>query len=132
MKARKALPLLYTLNAALLVAHEIDSAFWREWEMFGVGGGSGGFVLAHVPLVAGVLWGFERLVTGARAGVWMSLALALAGLAAGVIHSVFLLAGRTEFRDPVSLGVLLAIVLVSAAQAALAAGVLRARTTSRF
>jgi hypothetical protein len=118
---------LYALNAALLLAHEIDSAFWHEWELFGLGGGIGAFVLMHVPLVLGIFWGFERLVSGTRAGLWMSAVLALAGLAAGAIHSCFLLAGNTAFRHPVSIGVLAATVLVSIPQLVLALRALRSR-----
>jgi len=25
---------LYLANTALLIAHEIDSAYWKEWELF--------------------------------------------------------------------------------------------------
>ncbi len=109
---------LYLLNAALLVAHEIDSAFWREWELFGEppGGGDGAFVLSHVPLVLVVVWGYGALRAGSRAGLWMSALLALAGLAAGVIHGTFLSLGRSEFRTPVSVGVIVAAVLVSLVQ----------------
>jgi hypothetical protein len=27
------------LNLALLITHEIDSAFWKEWNLFGLPGG---------------------------------------------------------------------------------------------
>jgi hypothetical protein len=30
---------LYLLNAALLFTHEIDSAFWKEWDLIGIPGG---------------------------------------------------------------------------------------------
>ncbi len=30
---------LYLLNFALLFTHKIDSAFWKEWELFGIPGG---------------------------------------------------------------------------------------------
>lgn len=33
------LPWLYLLNAALLITHEIDSAYWHELEPFGIRGG---------------------------------------------------------------------------------------------
>ncbi len=127
----KPLTLLYALNAAILVAHEIDSAYWREWEMFGLGGGIGGFVLSHVPLVLVVLWGFERLLASARAGLWTSLLLSLAGLGGAAIHSAFLLAGHPEFRHPVSLGVLAATAVVSLPQLVLTALALRAQPPAR-
>jgi hypothetical protein len=112
---------LYALNAALLVAHEIDSAYWHEWELFRLGGGVGAFVLLHVPLVLLVLWGFERLLAGARAGLLMSAVLGLSGLATPLIHGFFLYRGHPEFRTPVSLGLLCAIGLASLAQLALTA-----------
>jgi hypothetical protein len=106
----------YALNAALLVAHEVDSGYWREWELFGLAGGPGAFVLLHVPLVLLVFWGFERLLAGARVGLWMSVALAFSGLAAPLIHGFFLYEGRPEFRTPVSLGLLAAIGALSIVQ----------------
>ena len=30
---------LYLANTALLIAHEIDSAYWKEWELFHLPGG---------------------------------------------------------------------------------------------
>jgi hypothetical protein len=104
--SKKGLIRWYLIVTALLVAHEIDSAFWREWEIFGIPGGVQVFVLLNLVLIAVVLWGFERLVRNKRSGLWMSLFTAVAGLAALGIHSTFLLMGRTEFKLPISLGVL--------------------------
>jgi len=28
---------LYLLNGAILLTHEIDSAYWQEWQLFGIG-----------------------------------------------------------------------------------------------
>jgi hypothetical protein len=117
---------LYAFNATLLITHEIDSAYWREWELFGSGGDAGAFVLLHVPLVLLILWGFARLLVGARAGLWMSLVLGLAGLSALVIHATFLARGYAQFRTSVSIGVLLCAALVSVPQAVLAIRRLRA------
>lgn len=105
----------YLTNASLLIAHEIDSAYWQEWKLFG-GGESGGFVLLHIPLVLAIVWGYGALQAGRRAGLWISALLVLGGLAAGLIHGTFLFLGRPEFRTPVSLGVIAAAVLVSLVQ----------------
>lgn len=35
------------MNAALLVTHEIDAAYWKEWELFGLPGTEGGFLVLH-------------------------------------------------------------------------------------
>jgi hypothetical protein len=116
---------LYVANAAFLIAHEIDSAYWHEWNLFGLGGGVGAFVLLHIPLAAAVLWGFGALRTGARSGLWMSALLAAAGLGAGAIHGAFLMSGRTEFRTPVSIAIITATTLLSLVQLWAAARALR-------
>lgn len=122
---------LYVANAALLVVHEIDSAYWKEWELFRLPGGEPGFLAVHVVLAAAVVWGYGRLVEGARAGLVLSLVLALAALAAAAIHAAFLLAGRAEFRAGASVAVLAAAFALSAVQAPLAIRALAAARAPR-
>lgn len=107
---------LYLLNATLLVCHEIDSAYWREWELFRLPGGPGGFVLIHIPLVMFVIYGLIALVAGRPFGLIASLVVSLAGLTAFGLHGLFLARGRPEFRSPVSLGLLIGTVILSIAQ----------------
>ena len=47
----------YLTNAVLLILHEIDSAYWKEWELFRLPGGVAGFLLVHVPILYLVLYG---------------------------------------------------------------------------
>lgn len=47
---------LYLVNAVILIVHEIDSAYWKEWQMFRLPGGVTTFLLLHVPLTALVLY----------------------------------------------------------------------------
>ena len=35
----RALDRVSTLNLALVMAHQADAAYWKEWEMFGLPGG---------------------------------------------------------------------------------------------
>ena len=104
---------LYALNAALLFLHEIDSAYWKEWEVLGLPGGEAGFLAAHLPPLLAVLWGHAQVLAGRRAGAWMSLALASAGLAAFAIHSALLLQGGAAFRTATSIVLLAATAAVS-------------------
>ncbi len=119
---------LYLVNAALLTVHEIDSAYWREWELFHLPGGSSAFLALHVPVVVLVLWGYGQLLSGSQAGLWMSVALACAGVLALLIHGSFLLLGRPEFRTAASLAALAAAGLVSFVQLGVAVGTWRRRT----
>lgn len=97
---------LYALTAALLVVHEIDSAYWREWELFGLPGGIAAFLAIHVVLVLAVLWGYDRVIAASRAGTRMALAVGAAGVATAAIHGAFLLRGSAAFRTTPSLAVI--------------------------
>ncbi len=112
----------YLINATLLIAHEIDSAYQREWEMLRLPGGPGGFLLIHLPVVGLVLYGLVLLVRGGPAGLWFSLALAGCGVLAFCLHLFFLRKGHPAFRQPVSLFILGAILAASLAQAVLTVG----------
>ena len=107
---------LYLLNFALLFSHEIDSAFWKEWDLFGIPGGIQVFLLLNFLLLLAALWGFRQVLQGARGGRWFSLLLAVAGIFAFSIHTYFILAGRPEFTLPASLALLGLILIVSLVQ----------------
>ena len=97
---------VYFLNAVFVIVHEIDSAYWHEWELFRLPGGITGFLLLHIPLVALVLYGMVALAEGERSGLIISLLLAAGGLFALCAHGYFLAKGRDEFKTPVSLFIL--------------------------
>lgn len=107
---------LYLLNSALLFTHEIDSAFWKEWELFGMPGGVQVFLLLNFLLVLAVLWGFKRLLQGTSSGLLFSLFLAASGILAFLIHSCLILAGHPEFTLPVSMTILVSLLIVSLVQ----------------
>jgi hypothetical protein len=117
MHQNRSLPVLYAVNLSLLTAHEIDSAFWREWELFRLPGGSQLFVLLHVPLLLVSLYGFRQLLSGRRSGHWIALVLACAGIGGSVVHGLFLIHGDRRFSVPASVAVLLAVCIVSLMQA---------------
>lgn len=107
---------LYLLNAALLATHEIDSAYWHEWELFHLPGGVALFLIVNFVLLWIVIFGFSRVVLMTPSAKWFSYALAGAGVFAFAIHSVFLWLGHDQFRTPTSIGLLSIILLVSLSQ----------------
>lgn len=108
---------LYWLNLALLLTHQVDSAFWREWELFHIPGGNQlNLVLNLLLLLVGIA-GFGLLVDRRQAGLYLSFLVAFAGLFAFTIHSWFLLRGDHRFRQPVSVALLGAALPVSLLQA---------------
>jgi hypothetical protein len=117
MQTKSILSWLYLLNATVLIAHQIDSAYWHEWDLFGMPGGIQLNLLLNIPLVMLVLFGQQCLTQGRTAGIVCSWLLVVGGLFAVSIHSYFLLQGDNSFRLPVSLGLLAATFFLSLAQA---------------
>ena len=110
---------LYIINATLLICHEIDSAYWREWELFKLPLGLTGFLVIHLAIVLGVLLGLVKITQGLFAGYVFSIMLSAAGILAFFIHMFFIIKGRHEFKKPISLFILTSTFLVSVPQVAL-------------
>jgi hypothetical protein len=108
---------IYLVNAVLLINHEIDSAYWKEWELFRLPGGITGFLLVHLPMLFLVLYGLVLVFQQTFAGLILSLLLSFGGVFAFSIHTRFIRKGRDEFKSPISLFILAAILVVSLAQA---------------
>jgi hypothetical protein len=108
---------LYLLNGSILLTHEIDSAYWKEWQLFGLGGGIQAFLGINFLMALAILVGLDQLVKGKRAGHVFSFVLAASGILAFALHTYFLCQGRPEFSLPASKIVLGATLAVSPVQA---------------
>jgi hypothetical protein len=97
---------LYILTTTLLLAHQIDSAFWQEWDLFGIPGGIQVFVLLNVMLTLPFLAGLAMVARGLRAGTWFAGVLSILGVATFFIHVGFALRGHREFGLPMSWAIL--------------------------
>lgn len=118
---------LYLLNFALLFTHEIDSAFWKEWELFGISGGIQVFLVLNFLLLLVALIGFRQVLQEGRYGNMFSLFLAASGAFAFSIHSYLILNGRSEFTLPVSMTLLFLILIVSLVQGFIALNDMRGK-----
>jgi len=107
---------LYLINTVLLTVHEIDSAYWHEWQLLRIPGGIQLFLLLHLPLLGIVLYGFWCVVQWRRWARTFSYGLALVGIGAVTLHTVLMAVGNPQFRQPVSLAVLAGILIVSGVQ----------------
>jgi len=117
MATKTILSWLYLINAAILITHQIDAAYWHEWDLFGMPGGIQLNLLLNIPLIMLILFGQQCLTQDRTAGIVFSWLLVAGGVIAVSIHSYFLLQGDEAFRLPVSLGLLAATFLLSLAQA---------------
>ncbi len=117
MKTGRLREWLYLANATVLLAHQIEAAYWHEWELFGMPGGVQLNVLLNMPIVLLILWGARTLALGQRLGIVIAWLLLAAGFFAVGIHSYFLLRGDESFTLPVSSALLIATFILSAGQA---------------
>lgn len=117
MRSTSKLLWVYLLNAAVLITHEIDSAYWHEWELFGIPGGIQVFLGLNLLLVIAILYGLQALVLGHDSGFVLAWVLVAGGFFAAIIHSYFLLQGSQAFSSPASLSLLFATFVLSLAQA---------------
>ena len=107
---------LYLANTLVLIVHEIDSAFWKEWRLFHLPGGEAGFLLLHFPLLLPVLVGLVLVERGASSGLILSFLLCGGGLFAFSIHTFFIRRGHPQFKTSSSQAILWATLLLSLAQ----------------
>ena len=104
---------LYLVNLSLIITHEIDSAFWHEWEMFHLPGGIQFFNVINFILIIILIYGFGSVVRKDKTGFVFSIILSCAGIVAFVIHGSFILTGYQQFMLPVSLIILISCFLMS-------------------
>jgi hypothetical protein len=116
---------LYLTNTVLLIVHEMDSVYWKEWDLFGLPGGVTNFLLIHFPLLFLGLYGLVLVSQQTFAGLIFSLVIGLAGLGGFAIHTYFIRKGHKEFTTPLSLFILWSMLIISLAQAAVTLYLLR-------
>jgi Family of unknown function (DUF6713) len=116
------------INAVLLSVHEVDSAFWKEWELFRIPGGLAGFLLLHIPLFGFIFYGLIEVYESTYFGLIYSLIMAAGGVLAFTIHTLLLHRGDSRFRYPASIAVLVGTLIASLAQGVTAALILFGRS----
>jgi hypothetical protein len=107
------------LNLTLLIVHQIDAAYWHEWEMFRLPGGIQVFNVLNIVIFLSVLACFVTVVARKPAGLYCALAIAAVSALVLPIHAGFALAGYAQFHLPVSIAVIVGTFLVSIVQVTL-------------
>ena len=108
--------LLFLLNATVLITHQIDAAYWHEWEMFHIPGGNQVNLLLNLPIIALVLYTQAQVSAATPKSHACYLLIAGLGYLTVLIHTGFFLAGSEEFLQPMSIALLLATTVLSTAQ----------------
>lgn len=116
MKNSALLQRLFLANATVLVTHQIDAAYWREWELFFLPGGNQLNLLLNIPIIALVLYAHQRVVANVGTGMAFYKLLAFLGFLTVAVHSSFFLVGSESFKQPMSVALLIATLCLSSWQ----------------
>ena len=81
--------LVYILNSTLLLLHEIESAYEKEWDILKLPGKITGFLLMQIPIILVILYGLIELANFSRIGQIISLFLGIGGIIPLLVHKIF-------------------------------------------
>ena len=80
--------ILFALNALLLLLHEIESAYEKEWGILKLPGGITGFLLMHIPIILLLFWGLLEIEKGSTAGAVLGIIFGIGGVIPFLVHEL--------------------------------------------
>lgn len=97
----KAITILYILNATLLLLHEIESEYEKEWEILKLPVKITGFLLLHIPIIILLFYGLIEIDKNSTIGLIFGIILGIGGVIPSIVHKVFFKT-PDQFNLPVS------------------------------
>jgi hypothetical protein len=94
---------LYLITMSVLILHQIDAAYWKEWEMFYLPGGIQGFLLFNILAIPFVLVGYGQVIKRAANAKIFSYICGSLGIVTFLIHASFTLLDVDGFNLPLSI-----------------------------
>ena len=108
----------YIFNATLLLLHEIESAYEKEWEILKLPGKITGFLIMHIPVIILLLWGLIELYKQSATGMIIGIVAGLGGLMPFIIHKI-LVKRDNHFNRPISIIIMILNVITGIGTAVL-------------
>src|SRR5450830_69076 len=96
----------YFCTMLCLILHQIDAAYWQEWDMFYLPGGVQGFLAFNLAAIALVLVGYRHVLLSTPRAVLYACVCAALGVGTFLIHAGFALAGLAQFHLPLSVAII--------------------------
>ena len=100
------MPRSYFWTMLFLILHQIDAAYWKEWEMFQLPGGVQGFLVFNLAAISLVLVGYRHVLLNTTQAPWYAAVCAALGVGTFLIHAGFALAGQEQFHLPLSVAII--------------------------
>lgn len=91
----------YILNATLILLHEIESAYEKEWEILKLPGRITGFILMHIPIILILFFGLLALERLSFLGYFIGIMSGVGGLIPFLVHKV-LVRKNEHFKSGIS------------------------------
>jgi len=93
----------YLTTLCFLIFHQIDAAYWQEWDMFYLPGGIQLYLGFNIIIIPILLMGYKSVIVGSESRYKYSYLCAGLGILTFMIHGGFLLFGHEQFTLPLSL-----------------------------
>jgi len=84
----KIITILYIVNATLLLLHEIESAYEKEWEILKLPGKITGFLLLHIPIIILIFYGLIEIEKKSTIGLILGIVAGIGGVIPFVVHKI--------------------------------------------
>lgn len=103
----------YLFTMCLLILHQIDAAYWQEWEMFYLPGGIQGYLVFNIIVIPIILLGYKSVILNDSRAKGYSFLCAGLGITTFIIHSGFMVFGYEQFTLPLSMLVITLCLITS-------------------
>jgi hypothetical protein len=84
----KIITILYIVNATLLLLHEIESAYEKEWEILKLPGKITGFLLLHIPIIILIFYGLIEIERYSAIGLIFGIITGIGGVIPFIVHKI--------------------------------------------
>jgi hypothetical protein len=79
----------YILNVSLLILHEIESSYEKEWEILKLPGKITGFILFHIPVLFLFFYGLYCIIQYPQVKTIISIIIGAVGFLPFLVHKIF-------------------------------------------
>lgn len=91
----------YILNVTMLILHEIESGYEKEWEILKLPVKLTGFLLLHIPVLFLFFYGFYSIIQYPETRATISILTGSVGLIPFLVHKV-IVKRKEHFNKPIS------------------------------
>lgn len=84
----KLITILFIINATLLLLHEIESGFEKEWEILKLPGKITGFLIMHIPVIFFLFYGALEIDKQTLMGLIFGIITGIGGLIPFIVHKI--------------------------------------------